>query len=143
MIQSLRIKMRTKENTMTANRNSAQRSLILSIMDGNKSHPTADEIYDSARKLDPHISRGTVYRNLNLLVLNKKILRIKVPDSADHFDSELVQHYHFYCRNCNKVMDIPGFDSTEIRNAESKLAQAGCGSVSHSLVFSGICPDCS
>ena len=57
------------------NRNSAQRSLILDIMAGNKTHPTANEIYEEARKKHPHISRGTVYRNLNFLVDSKNILR--------------------------------------------------------------------
>ncbi|MGP1496179.1 MAG: transcriptional repressor, partial [Treponema sp.] len=42
-------------------RNSAQRTLILSLMEGNGDHPTADEIYSRARLLDSKISRGTVY----------------------------------------------------------------------------------
>lgn len=125
------------------NRNSAQRSLILSLMSGNKSHPTADEIYDSARKIDSHISRGTVYRNLNFLVSTGNLVRVQVPDGADHFDSTLVQHYHFYCRNCNKVMDVPGFDSANIMEVEKNLGKSGCTFVKHNLVFSGICTDCS
>ncbi|MCR4742451.1 MAG: transcriptional repressor [Treponema sp.] len=124
------------------NRNSAQRNLILDIMDGNKSHPTADQIYDEARKVDPHISRGTVYRNLNLLVDNGNLLRISVPDGADHFDSTLVQHYHFYCRKCNKVYDVPEFCPSQVIETEKKLGKLGFQSVNHNIVFDGICPDC-
>jgi Fur family peroxide stress response transcriptional regulator len=112
-------------------------------MEGNKSHPTADEIYEEARKADPHISRGTVYRNLNLLVENGLLLRIPVPGGADHFDSTLVRHYHFYCRKCNKVMDVPDFSPEELLAAEKRLAQLGCKDLSHSLVFEGLCPECS
>lgn len=125
------------------NRNSAQRALILDIMAGNKSHPTADEIYDEARKSDPHISRGTVYRNLNLLAENGSILRIPVPNGADHFDSTLEEHYHFYCHKCGKVTDVPDMDLSVIKETESALSQQGYTNIRHSLVFEGICPECS
>lgn len=125
------------------NRNSAQRSLILNIMEGNKSHPTADEIYEEARKVDSHISRGTVYRNLNLLVENGFLLRIPVPGAADHYDSTLETHYHFFCKGCGKVFDVPGFKTAEIVAAEKKLSRLGYRSVTHSIVFEGLCPECS
>ncbi len=125
------------------NRNSAQRKIILNIMEGNKTHPTADEIYEEARKVDPHISRGTVYRNLNLLVENGQLLRIPVPATADHFDSTLEEHYHFYCRKCNKVFDVPEFSPAELTAAETKLAGMGYSSITHSIVFEGLCPHCS
>ncbi|MBQ1710373.1 MAG: transcriptional repressor [Treponema sp.] len=125
------------------NRNSAQRSLILDIMAGNKTHPTADEIYEEARKKDPHISRGTVYRNLNFLVDSKNILRIPVPNGADHFDSTLEEHYHFYCENCGKVTDVPELDISKIKEAESALSQQGYSQIKHKIVFEGLCPECS
>ncbi len=125
------------------NRNSAQRSLILDIMAGNKTHPTADEIYEEARKKDPHISRGTVYRNLNFLVDSKNILRISVPNGADHFDSTLEEHYHFYCENCGKVTDVPELDISKIKEAESALSQQGYSQIKHKIVFEGLCPECS
>lgn len=125
------------------NRNSAQRSLILDIMAGNKTHPTADEIYEEARKKDPHISRGTVYRNLNFLVDSKNILRISVPNGADHFDSTLEEHYHFYCENCGKVTDVPDLDISKIKETESALSQQGYSQIKHKIVFEGLCPECS
>jgi Fe2+ or Zn2+ uptake regulation protein len=125
------------------NRNSAQRSLILDIMAGNKTHPTADEIYEEARKNDPHISRGTVYRNLNFLVDSKNILRISVPNGADHFDSTLEEHYHFYCENCGKVTDVPELDISRIKETESALSQQGYSQIKHKIVFEGLCPECS
>lgn len=125
------------------NRNSAQRSLILDIMAGNKTHPTADEIYEEARKEDPHISRGTVYRNLNFLVDSKNILRISVPNGADHFDSTLEEHYHFYCENCGKVTDVPDLDISKIKETVSALSQQGYSQIKHKIVFEGLCPECS
>jgi len=128
---------------MVQNRNSQQRTLILSLMDGNKSHPTADEIYEAARKVDAHISRGTVYRNLNLLSENGSILRIEVPDGAAHFDSTLEDHYHFYCIKCNKVTDAPALETDAILGAENQLKERGYKSITHTILFQGICPECS
>jgi Fe2+ or Zn2+ uptake regulation protein len=112
-------------------------------MAGNKTHPTADEIYEEARKKDPHISRGTVYRNLNFLVDSKNILRISVPNGADHFDSTLEEHYHFYCENCDKVTDVPELDISKIKETESALSQQGYSQIKHKIVFEGLCPECS
>ncbi len=125
------------------NRNSAQRTLILGLMQGNKSHPTADEIYEEARKLDPHISRGTVYRNLNLLVDNGSLIRVSVPDAADHYDSTLSDHYHFHCIKCGRVMDVPDFNPSEVFLLEEKMTKLGFKSIKHKIVFEGLCPDCS
>ena len=123
-------------------RNSAQRNLVLNIMEGNKSHPTADNIYKEARKADPHISRGTVYRNLNLLVENGNVLRIEVPDGAYHFDSNLLVHYHFYCRNCGKLIDMD-FDIADVQDLNELASRNFDGCIeSYNILFYGTCVDC-
>ena len=48
-------------------RNTRQRKLVLDAVRQSYNHPTADEIYNVVRAQDDKISRGTVYRNLNLL----------------------------------------------------------------------------
>ena len=59
-------------------RNTQQKKLISELMQDNISHPTADDIYLRARTIDAHISRGTVYRNLNLLAAQGSIRRINL-----------------------------------------------------------------
>ena len=52
-----------------------QRALILDIMrEKSPQHLTADELFNEARLRMPHIARGTVYRNLNLLAESGEIL---------------------------------------------------------------------
>ena len=46
---------------------SQQRNCILNIVVSNPIHPTAEQVYDIARRSYPKISLGTVYRNLNQL----------------------------------------------------------------------------
>ncbi len=123
-------------------RNTAQRALVLKLMENNFDHPTADDIYDKARKIDPHISRGTVYRNLNFLAQSGAIAKIMVPNGADHFDSTLERHYHFHCDRCDKLFDVPKSCSPEIDSATSEMKEEGFFVEGHNLTFNGICPEC-
>ena len=54
-------------------RNTKQLQLIWDAVKDDKSHPTADQIYDRVRKKMPNISLGTVYRNLQKLVGDEKL----------------------------------------------------------------------
>ena len=123
-------------------RNSNQRKIILEIMKDNYSHPTADEIFEEARKVDAHISRGTVYRNLGILSEQGEILKVSVPDGSDHYDSTLTNHYHFCCSKCEKMFDIPESVTIETEKVASTMAKEGFSVYSHSLIFNGICPEC-
>ena len=58
-------------------RNSKQRDLILQLVRSAHTHPTADWVYNEARKQMPNISLGTVYRNLGQLVDNKILKSLK------------------------------------------------------------------
>ncbi|WP_353935158.1 transcriptional repressor, partial [uncultured Treponema sp.] len=60
-------------------------------------HATADEIFAEVIKQNPHISRGTVYRNLNKLAQAGKIKKVSVPEGADRFDHMTIEHYHIRC----------------------------------------------
>jgi Fur family peroxide stress response transcriptional regulator len=58
-----------------------QREAILRMLINTRSHPSADQIYDAVRKEIPNISKGTVYRNLQVLREDGAILELnlKVP----------------------------------------------------------------
>ena len=92
----------------------------------------ADEIYEKAHAVDEHISRGTVYRNLGFLAESGEILKISVPNQADHYDSTLREHYHFCCSNCGKMCDVPEVIKIEASDAKIKqqetIYQSGYGS---------------
>ena len=49
---------------MNKAKRSKQREAILEMLQGVKTHPTADKVYEEVRKTIPNISLGTVYRNL-------------------------------------------------------------------------------
>mgnify|MGYP001157441651 CR=1 FL=1 len=125
---------------MKQSRNTSQRQLVRDLLEGNFSHPTADEIYELARKANPSISRGTVYRNLNLLADSGEILRLNMPIGPDHYDSRTHPHYHFLCRCCGRVIDTGLPYDSSLNLAAPELP--GCKTESHRLILIGLCPQC-
>ena len=62
-----------------------QRGEIISYLQRTRSHPDAKEIYNKVKKKLPRISLGTIYRNLDFLAKNKKIIqRQKHQDEVEH-----------------------------------------------------------
>jgi Fur family peroxide stress response transcriptional regulator len=103
-------------------------------------HPTADALYTLIREEYPNISLGTVYRNLNLLVELGEIQKLTCGDGADRFDADTSPHYHFVCKHCGKVSDLPLAPMDNINHMAQEHAD---GTVdSHTIYFYGICKDC-
>ena len=65
---------------------SRQRNLILDIVKNTTSHPTAEWVYQEAKKELPSIGIATVYRNLNTLVELGEVRRLSSGDGQDRFD---------------------------------------------------------
>jgi Fe2+ or Zn2+ uptake regulation protein len=102
-------------------------------------HFTADEIYLQIHAKDPHISRGTVYRNLQFLADDQQIRRIKMPNSSDMYERNLEDHDHMICRMCGKILDVGPIHS-RVDQKVGKLS--GYADIQHTFLFSGICPAC-
>ena len=88
----------------------------------------------------PNISLGTVYRNLNLLVELGEIRKLSCGDGTDHFDYDTSPHYHYVCRQCGRVMDIPMEATKELETAAKEFV---LGTIDdHTVFFYGICDEC-
>ena len=119
---------------------SRQRESIKACLMNRHDHPTADALYASIREEYPNISLGTVYRNLNLLVDLGEIKKIPSGDGIDHFDYDTSPHYHFVCRQCGCIRDLPMPVSETL---EQEAAAFVDGTIEdHSLIFRGVCSSC-
>ena len=125
---------------MAALKYSRQREAIKEFLATRKDHPTADVVYQNIRETYPHISLGTVYRNLTLLSDLGEILRLHLSDGVDHFDADTSLHYHFICKDCGSVIDLE-MDSIDHINASAGRNFPGQidGNVTY---FYGTCKDC-
>ena len=121
-------------------KHSRQRESIKACLAGRTDHPTADIIYTEIKEDFPNISLGTVYRNLNLLSELGEIQKLTCGDGKDHFDWNTSPHYHFICRHCGAVIDLPLLPLT---NLEQQAADCLNASVdSHTIYFYGFCGTC-
>ena len=116
-------------------RNTKQKFLVYDVVSNSDKHFTAEEVYIECLKLQPNISLGTVYRNLNKLVELKKIKRIKMPNSVDRYDKNFI-HGHAICIKCNKLTDI--YEDCLINVPNIKKFKI----IDYDLIFNGICEKC-
>ena len=117
-----------------------QRQVILEELRRVKSHPTADELYFIVRQKLPRISLATVYRNLDLLYQEGKVIKLPAVDGVMRFDGTVTPHYHIRCTKCGRVSDV--MLDVEL-NLERKVARrTGYHVTGYVLEFEGVCPDC-
>ena len=122
------------------NRNTKQRQAILDVLRGATSHPTADQVYDEVRKVIPHISKGTVYRNLRILSETGQISELNLSGTLGRFEGRQDNHYHFRCDKCGRVFDL---DEPVDRELDKRIAKKTGFNISyHQLEFRGLCRDC-
>ncbi len=84
-----------------------QRRVILEELRKVCTHPTADELHAMVRLRMPHISLGTVYRNLDLLAASNEVLKLESAGSMRRFDGNTKPHCHVRCVHCGCVADVP------------------------------------
>ncbi len=83
-----------------------QRQAILRLLKGNRTHPSAEDIYREVLKKYPQISFATVYNTLSRLAEAGEIQELDIDPNKKRFDPCLLHHLHFYCRVCRKVYDV-------------------------------------
>jgi len=117
-----------------------QRRVLLEVLEKAGTHPTADEIYRMVRRRLPHISLGTVYRNLELLSEKGLIGKLELGGTQRRFDGEMGGHYHVRCLNCGRVDDVPIKPATPLERAARRATDYRI--TGHRLEFVGLCARC-
>jgi Fur family peroxide stress response transcriptional regulator len=121
-------------------RETKQKEVILRVLRNTRAHPTAGQIYDEARKVIPHISKGTVYRNLQVLEEDGAVTGLRFDGTSSRYETKQKNHYHFRCERCGRVNDIDmPVDGNLDHEAERRT---GLKISSHQLEFRGLCKDC-
>jgi len=127
-------------NINKAQRETRQRKAILDFLRKTRSHPTADRIYNSVRKVIPSISMGTVYRNLQVLIESGKVSVLDIRGTLSRYEIRQEAHYHFRCEACGRVVDL---DLPVDAGLDDLIAKRTGFVVSgHQTEFRGWCADC-
>lgn len=119
---------------------SRQRELILQTVKEFPIHPTADSVYERVRAIQPNISLGTVYRNLNRLSEEGMLLRLPMSLGGDRYDGRVDDHSHILCCKCGLVSDIEVHHLTKLQ--ENISVDTGYQITGHTIFFTGVCKDC-
>ena len=121
-------------------RNTRQRQTVLEELRKLKSHPTASELHDIARRRLPKLSLATVYRNLELLAADGTIRKLEISGTESRFDGDPRRHCHVRCMQCGRVDDLPDVPADLVGHQFNTLS--GYEILDYRLEFVGICPEC-
>ncbi len=119
---------------------SQQRNCIMKIVTSNAIHPTAEQVYEIARKRYPKISLGTVYRDLNQLSANGSLKKICNSYGSVRYDGRVEPHFHMTCGACGCVFDV---ELPEMENFEQRIMESdGFEVTEYEISILGVCAQC-
>lgn len=117
-----------------------QRRVLLDALVRTDAHPTADELWESARERIPGLSRTTVYRVLETLVGLGLARRLPHPRGAARFDGDVSPHHHAVCVLCDRVYDVSepaGASLPRPKGLPAGYRLEGC-----TILYVGRCREC-
>lgn len=117
-----------------------QRIEILRFLEGNTSHPTAEDIYREIKKKYGMVSFATVYNTLQTLKERGELLEVTIDPERKHFDPNSTPHHHIICGSCGKIEDVFE-DYSETLKLPEKVLDRFTATGNH-IDFFGICADC-
>ncbi|MGH9108254.1 MAG: Fur family transcriptional regulator [Acidimicrobiales bacterium] len=117
-----------------------QRQSVFRALQGDVTHPSAEQIYDQVRTEMETISLRTVYQALYELAELGEIAALDLGTGMARFDPNVgTAHHHLVCRACGKVRDLyVDFDDLEVPSGADQGYEIGNAEV----VFRGLCDEC-
>ena len=111
-----------------------QRDMILKLLQGNRTHPTADDIIDKIIKKTGHVTVATVYNTLDVLTQQGLIKKLDGLETKTHYDTDTSKHYHCICTKCKQVFDLEAPEKIGIDFPE--------GFILSDCMIQGLCDKC-
>ncbi|SPQ00220.1 Peroxide-responsive repressor PerR [Candidatus Sulfobium mesophilum] len=115
-----------------------QRLAILDYLEGNTSHPSAEDVYRVLLDKFPTMSLATVYNTLDTLRLKGRIIALSIDPEKKRFDPNTKPHNHLICIKCKKVVDVDKTFSLGLTDDEAPDFEI----MGHHIEFYGICSSC-
>ena len=126
-------------------RNTRQRQAVLEAIDQAGRALTPNEILALAQASVASLNLSTIYRHLNALQDDARIVKVMLPGQAARFEAACTgghheaahHHHHFHCSACDRVFALhacPG--------SMQDLAPAGFVVQAHEITLRGLCAEC-
>jgi Fur family transcriptional regulator, peroxide stress response regulator len=119
-----------------------QREVVLQVIQEADRHLTANEVFESAKRLLPTISFATVYNSLRYLKEAGYIAELQFGFSgANRFDAKTSRHDHALCTKCGKLVDMDLELPAELVEMAARFSNFKPESLE--LTLRGTCAECS
>ena len=129
-------------------RNTRQREAVLAAIEHAGRALTPGEILALAQGSVASLNLSTIYRHINALQDEARIVKVLLPGQAARFEAACAEghahggaphhHHHFHCNGCDRVYALhacPG--------SMQDLAPAGFIVSAHEITLRGLCAECS
>jgi Fe2+ or Zn2+ uptake regulation protein len=117
-----------------------QRQVVLDVVRAGDTHPTAAEVFASARRKMPGISFATVYNSLRFLKQEGLVREVAFGNGASRYDRETDRHDHAICSACGTLVDFDLPGTVGLIRSAARASRFKAESVHLTLV--GLCPQC-
>ena len=104
-------------------RKTAPRDAIITAAFSTTEHYTAEDLLVMAKKIEPSVSRATVYRTLPLLVECGVLKEMDFGKDYKYYDPNYIDHpthNHLICVDCNKIVEFEDRNIETLENCISK-----------------------
>lgn len=112
-----------------------QRKAILRVLGEARDHPTIDDLFGRANKIDNTISMATVYRTLSTLEELGLVIHHSFKDNASRYELKHSDHHHIIDVNSQEIVE---FKDERLEKLVKEIAQEkGFDLMSHRIELYG------
>lgn len=112
-----------------------QRRVIIQVLGDSKDHPSVEDVYDRAKKIDSSVSIATVYRTLSLLDELDLVIRHEFQEGYSRYEVNWDHHHHLVDLESGEVIE---FQNDELEKLKLKIAEdLGYELIDHRLELYG------
>lgn len=118
----------------------AQRLVVLQVLQHSRQHLAPTEVYRLARSSLPGLTESTVYRTLEFLEKNGFALAAHGGNGRLVYQIAGHDHHHLVCQKCGDEVEV---DHAQLMHLYSEIeAATGFRLTTSHLTLYGLCPDC-
>ncbi len=115
-----------------------QRLAILEYLEGNTSHPSAEDIFRAVSVKYQCMSFATVYNTIHALTKAGVLRELTIDPERKRYDPDTSGHHHLICTSCGKIIDV----SEKIRIELPSSMPEDFTILGHHIEYYGQCSAC-
>ena len=116
-----------------------QRKAILNYLATTDAHPSAQQVFQEAKKDHPGLSLATVYNTLETLGRMGLIKILDFQAMDNRHETNLVPHINLICTSCGKIQDFEKGSTIHVGKVKEEF---GFEVEDFRLEYYGICSEC-